>query len=300
VGLADWVSRGQRRRRKRRGIVEKTKEFISMRKKLMCAMLALSMFMACVPAVDVNAAETKLYPVEKTMYDADWKSADLYVKNNSEDIIYVARELADCFDSSEGQWDCLTFGESYVVEKIGGDTQDEIYYYPLINGEDIVLVVSVYSTEDGWMYSLSEEMVPQLNYIDFENNQEEYTLYYDENRLIVESGNGKVEFPEIDAMIAGNNDFSLLETESNMWATYGRSSLGPLTRKSGYYPSLKIDEKAYKECKLQKPAGQGNDGMCWAAVCATMLNYEYGTSLTAKKICDYKGIDYNARANGEV
>ena len=139
---------------------------------------------------------------------------------------------------------------------------------PLINGEDIVLILSVFNASDGWNYSLSEEMVSQLNYIDFENNFD---------------------------------TFALLPTSRNTRAAYSsNTALQPLTRMPGYYPRYKIDESTYKECKLVSPQGQGNYGRCWAAVCATMLNYEFGVPMTAERICDLKGIDYNEGADSKT
>lgn len=262
-----------------------------MRKKMIGVLLGLSMVMASVPAVNAKAAEAQTCQVENTAQEG----ADLYVKNNCDEIIYVTRELADCFDSTKSQWDSLSIGESYVVSKKGEDTQEEIYYYPLINGDDIVLVLSVFHTTDGWRYSFSEDMVSQLNYIDFENNQENYVFYYEENQLIIESEDGVVEFPEEETAVVTFDSFALLPTSRNARATYSSSTaLEPLTRMSGYYPSFKINESTYKECKLKNPQGQGNYGRCWAAACATMLNYEFGVALTAARICDLKGVDYDA------
>lgn len=261
-----------------------------MRKKMIGALLGLSMVIASVPSVNAKAAEAQTCQVENTAQ----KGADLYVKNNCDEIIYVTRELADCFDCTKSQWDSLSIGESYVVHKKGEDTQGEIYYYPLINGEDIVLVLSVFHTTDGWSYSFSEDMVSQLNYIDFENNQENYVFYYEENQLIIESEDGVVEFPEEETAVATFDNFALLPARRNARVIYSSgTALEPLTRMLGYYPSFKINESTYKECKLKNPQGQGNYGRCWAAMCATMLNYEFGTPLTAASICDYKGIGYN-------
>ena len=272
-----------------------------MKKRIIGFMLALSMIMACVPSVNAKAAEKLMYEAENATYDVTRERADLYVRNNREEIIYVARELADCFDYSKSQWDSLEIGESYVVNEIGRDIEDEIYYYPLIDGEDIVLVLSVFNASDGWNYSLSKEMVSQLNYIDFENNQEDYVLYYDENELLVESENGFVVFPEEEVATATFDTFALSPTSRNTRATYSSNTgLQPLTRMPGYYPRFKIDESTYKECKLVSPQGQGNYGRCWAAVCATMLNYEFGVPMTAERICDLKGIDYNEGADSKT
>ena len=151
-----------------------------MKKKIIGAIFALSMFMACARSAKAQAAEMPMYRAEDANSFVKY-SADLYVENKSEEIIFVAGELADCFGYTKDGWDSLEIGEPYVIERVGADVQDEIYYYPLINGEDIVLVISVFNATDGWSYSLSEEMVSRLNYIDFENNQENYNLYYDEN-----------------------------------------------------------------------------------------------------------------------
>lgn len=46
-----------------------------------------------------------------------------------------------------------------------------------------------------------------------------------------------------------------------------------------------VNESDYKRCKLYKERGQGNYGMCWAASCATIINYLRGTAYKSKGIC---------------
>ncbi|MCR5792233.1 MAG: hypothetical protein K6G65_03615 [Lachnospiraceae bacterium] len=72
-----------------------------------------------------------------------------------------------------------------------------------------------------------------------------------------------------------------------------KPTMGP----DGYAKEFSVNNDNEKVLKLHNKKGQGNYGLCWAASCATIINYEKGKNYSAFGVADKMGIGYNSGAN---
>lgn len=177
--------------------------------------------------------------------------------------------------------------------------QEAIYYFPLIKDENIVMMVTIIDTEEGLILQSGEEMVEELNAINYlETN---YIFYEYEYSLYAENKNEKI---CLYSYGIGTKIYS--ETERKKELKFFKKSYKK--KKSIINEKIKNMRKCTAavqsdEEKLQmlmkgtlalhNPRGQYEYGMCWAAAVATVVNYKQQSGITAFEVCNRMGRDYN-------
>ena len=182
--------------------------------------------------------------------------------------------------------------------------QDEIYYFPIINGNnEVILMLSVMGTSNGWRVAMDTEYVEMLKAIDYvsgddlilhlydtvcvaEEQAKRYLILNDDEKLRVnriESEPYSLQEENISKQIKRLRKIEFRENISNDNICY-----------RAYSPKFSTDTSIAKVMLLHNKQAQGDYGLCWAATVATIVNYVYGKSYTATDVADLMEIDYDA------
>lgn len=234
------------------------------------------------------------------------EGATALVRQKLDSIVEVSKDLSEelCIDTEELEE--VSIGTPYIVYDVVDSVQEEIYHYPIINDNngDIVLMVDVMGTTDGWHYDISTENVSRLNDIDYVN--QDYIFYGVAGNIVAENADAREQIAGNDINIAIKSFESsglcdkvdtiseriddLQKTDTDIQVEEGL--------KATYTPQVvDVEIGTGKKCELYNRQTQGKYGLCWAASIATIANYLNGTNYTATQIANTEGIGYDDGAN---
>lgn len=127
--------------------------------------------------VDISKKLSALVPESANIYaKCRFYSLVNTVKNNQEDFGISIKTISD-----------LKLGEPFVIysaESLG--TQTPIYYYPILNKKEIVLVLTVIDCEKDYTASVGTEYVSMLKELNYQRN-DDYIFYEDGENLCAEN-----------------------------------------------------------------------------------------------------------------
>lgn len=144
-----------------------------------------------VPESAVSYAQSRLAPLSQT------------VKQNSDDF---GIDIESVYE--------LKLGDPYVIySSINEGAQTPAYYFPVMENNEIIMVLSV--IEDNGMYSaaLEEGIANELNDIDYQDG-EDCIFYADEDTIYVESEDGCEVIGELDTVDVSTQDITKEEVEN--------------------------------------------------------------------------------------
>lgn len=227
--------------------------------------------------------------------------AEAYANAHYRGALQVVEEFQDAYEVSDSELEGAKLGCPFVIYEPDKSVQDEIYYYPILDSQDnIILLMCIMGTTQGWNLSISEEWVDGLQQVgDITTDVVFYKtgdILYAENEqrsyIIaggVDSGTSsfqresyeskKQDISGINTRFVKVNTENIEITEDNQYDTYT--------------PGFSTSTSSQKICSLYNKQGQGSYGLCWAASVATICNYLNGTNVTAKNVADKMGIGYN-------
>lgn len=233
-------------------------------------------------------------------YDSDIKSnielAQQYLEKNFKNI----KEML-CIDGQEYYQlspqviDDLEIANPYIIYKVG-DVQDEIYYFPIVLENNVVLIISVFrNINSDWSFSISTNLIEELNEINY--MEYDFIFYEYDEHLYIENDNilyiDGVEREE-QSILQGN---SVKEKEKILIENYEVNETNELFEGTvETSPEYSAYQVPYTIQLLTEPyvVSQGMYSNCWAASVATIVNYRKSMkSLTAKAVCDKINIGYN-------
>ncbi len=263
------------------------------------------------------------YAASETVALQNYKSQMIDDKIPTEAIKYANDNFEDVLYSSFGYYEHLSsnklenysLGKPFVICALDG-IQEEIYYFPICLGDEIVLVVSVIGTDQGYTLSASDELVGLLT----ENKylKSELLLFYKSNDSIKVKTNIHTQVADQiqTSNINYNNIVQNFENASwdicvqqisdkidqmkviNLKSRIAKA-LDDSSAKEAYSPSFSTDnlvgQKGSRICALYNPQGQGALPICWAASVATIVNYRLGTNYSAVNVCDRMGLSYSGQ-----
>lgn len=208
--------------------------------------------------------------------------AQQFAEDNYYNLIMAGQEDYSFSISDKNK---LNLESPFVIYDKNETIWDEVYYYPISYKDNIILVMSVINTTEGWTLSASQELIKQLNNLEYQKNS--VNVFYRDN------DNQIKQLESNDVSNAINNhtinmqpiDIAEVKKESNS-----------CNIKEGYTPSYSFNLTTGSDIgqilKLYNRQGQGNLDICWAASVATIVNYLQGKNLSAKKVCDDNGYKY--------
>lgn len=218
----------------------------------------------------------------------------------------MSKDFSKDLNIDETELDEVSIGTPYIVYDVANPIQDEIYHYPIINdrSDNVVLMVNVMGTTDGWHYDISTENISKLNALNYAN--EEYIFYGAEGNTIAENEKTKKQFTGNDSNTAIQN-FENCEWDEKVDIISER--MDELQKTTTNIPANRDLQVTYtpkvvdvevgtgKKCELYNRKSQDFFALCWAASIATISNYLNGTNHTPYQIADKEGIGYNSGAD---
>lgn len=261
---------------------------------------ALLMSILCISQISIS-----LQAAPVSSQPAIPESASEYVETHFDEAISVIDTYQKYYQVTSNDLDTADLGTPFIVYELGRTTQDEIYYYPVLNSDgEIILLLSVMGTTEGWNLSLSEEWVDGLQQID--EITPEYIFYKSGDNLYAENKEEGFSIAggiDSDINTFKNKSYSEKKREiSDICADFQKintnnTQITTANIIDGYTPSFSTSTSSSKICSLYNKKEQGNYGLCWAANVATICNYRLGTNITAKNVADRMGIGYNKGAD---
>ena len=203
----------------------------------------------------------------------------------------------------------LELGEGYIIYDASKAIQESSYYFPVYENNEVVLVVNVIESNEGWNISVGTDEIEALKEINYKENGG--IVYIADNVVYAENGENKAVLYSNTGSVIENDmscDFEKLEFEEKSEIVEDKQKMvraveieeesdgkfvgaGGITSGNGY-AYLNMDN-----CCV----GQGNYNLCWAASIATIYRYRTGNrSLTAKNVADKVGLPYAAANESEI
>ena len=155
---------------------------------------------------------------------------------------------------------------------------------------------------------MSGEYAEVLNEIDYGRNSKSFIFYEANDGIVAENENETVIIEYFNDDNIMDSDFLSLRYEDKkraIWEAFEEAEAivsahnQQQTFNEGYNRVFGYYDSVEKRLALYNAQGQGEENLCWAASCATIINYINGTKITAKDVADKMGISYSAGATVE-
>lgn len=200
------------------------------------------------------------------------------------------------FDISTDKLRHITLGEAYVICDLDEESQDEIYYFPVLSdNKEVIAILNIAGVSDGWHYSISNELVDILNDIDYVHNRAYF--YKNKNSTVVESKNvihnllgySNELVSEIRQKTKKQRESILRQTLNKFHKVKIHDNAKAENLICEYKPSFSESTRDRKICSLHNPQSQGTYPLCWAATVATIVNYCKGTNYSCTDVAKKMG-----------
>lgn len=220
----------------------------------------------------------------------------------------------DIFDIAVNSVYDLKLGTPYVIySSANNGEQDAIYYFPVIQNNQSIMVLSVIDCGEDYSACIEEGIASYLNDINYMNN-DNYIFYTDNKNIYAESEDNlkvidyKCTYEVTNAQIKNSERFENLEFNKKV-EEITENYANDNKINSDSQPTMDIvgaqgfETNTNNIVKLKTTnclVTQGNYNLCWAASVATVVryrNYSNYSTLTAKQVADKVGIGYNTGAN---
>lgn len=234
--------------------------------------------------------------------------ARMYANEHYREALEVIENHQNYYGLAASKLEDATLGTPFVIYELNKSVQDEIYYYPILDSQNnIILLLSVMGTTQGWNIAVSEEWVDGLKEID--NITSDIVFYKSGDNLCAEDRNRIYMIEgEVDSNIGAfqyesyqrkKQDISDINTRFVKVDT-NNVKITEADQYAMYTPGFSTSTSSSKICSLNNPQGQGNYGLCWAATVATICNYLNDTNITAKNVADTMGVSYEGGVRPHV
>lgn len=176
-------------------------------KKCLVVILLFVFLISNLSTVSVNAQSNAkdIYTSEK-ISDNVPNEAKNYAKNNYLDVLEVVKEYIGDFNIDLNELNEAKLGEPYVIYNVDSETQSAIYYFPIETNENkVILVMSIMDTTNGWSYSLDQDMVNELNDINYASYSKNFIFYQEDEQVYAEESKSKSKLCKYD-LLGKHND----------------------------------------------------------------------------------------------
>lgn len=271
---------------------------------LCCSFIIFACLNVNVMAADMKGIINNPYEKVEKIDSKIPDEATVYMTEKYSEIIEVAIPYYSCLISDPNNY---SLGSPFVIYAPSEYNWNSVYYYPLINDNEIVLLISLINTNYGWSISASEEMVDELNLINYAEDTS--WIFFLQNECVV-AKSPTAERTILDT--SHKNENCNVELASDDFLTYSEylelisSSMNDIKKFNvddaaeyannadiveSYSPSFSTSTDTSKVCSLYNARGQQGD-TCWAASVATIVNYREGTNYSDYDVCDKIGVGY--------
>ncbi|MDT8715709.1 hypothetical protein IAI10_03420 [Clostridium sp. 19966] len=236
---------------------------------------------------------------------------------NFQTLIAGIKESPESYGIQKAMTEKLYLGNAFNIfeDRLNVLQNQSIYYYPILYNDEIVAIFTVGLDEKGGIYStIGKDFADRLQYIiDTYNDGGSFVLIssdsniYAQNKLgsFIVSEDNKDKLRSFDKSsynkyldkIKKSFPKSSLINVKKEFKTTPKKSDDTYTSKSLALNSSKLNNLSLSSTWLPVPIVRNQYGLCWAASCASVLNYRLCTNLTPTQIADDMHMDYNKGAN---
>lgn len=248
------------------------------------------------------------------------KSEDMYVNIVPSDVIEYAESRFEgmvetvikekkYFDVDINSKNNLILNDPFVIYSSSGlGTQDPIYYFPVSDKDEIIMVLYVLNNEGEYSAAISTELVDELEQIGIKK-YEEYIYYENGEEIIAENNSNKIIMNEYESDVnifkdgeQNKKEFEAMTYEEKaeyVCNTYANGNEEIINNEDDEKDKSRgFSVKRYNEVKLDMDGClvKQKHNNCWAASVATVvryMNYKKYNKLTAEQVCDKLKIDYD-------
>lgn len=223
-----------------------------------------------------------------------------YFDENYEKFIQVAVEFQEYNSYRISDVGSLTICNPYIILMLDQTKQDEIYYYPIAdkNTEQILFVIGIIGTVNGYTYEVNENLVDLLNKADYVHNL--CIVYKNQGEISVQNENQEIFRSE---QQFASSERAIIQQEKSYIEINFTEKIKLLNERANDLVKFSPVEWASEEeqhnailkgsLTLYVPVGQYSYGMCWASTAATIINYVQKKSVSGMEICTVLGIGFN-------
>lgn len=239
--------------------------------------------------VEKAIANNDIFSIENYIEDGEWE----YVEEYADEYIECAILDDDMgLDENVKANDCR-IGDPFVIYY--PDTiQESIHYYPVIYENEILYMIDVTQTNEGYSMGIGEEFVDFLNDIDYINKPA--ILYYYNTGIYAENEEDTID-SGMRISIGYEKDYY---KQNKFQKKTFQEKVKEINSKVSDFKKVNVKKDnrnvIYKTSvynTLHNPMGQYKEGMCWAAAAATIINYENLSAVTAYDVCNTMNINYD-------
>lgn len=218
---------------------------------------------------------------ENVIDDAIPDTVIKYANNNYKSLLQAASH----YDTNIGKNLFKTsLGDPFVILS---ESNEEVYYFPVITENKVIYVISVINTSDGLTMSGSYELVNIIN----DKMNDSTLIIYDENETIRTYDVTDSEYEEI---VEQTSEYLDNMSIVNLDKIHKKNA-----KKEEYTPSYSYNVTSGnvtgKICSTYNFKSQGSLPICWAASVATIVNYMNGTNISAKQVCNDMNLPYKGK-----
>lgn len=274
------------------------------RKRILSSILAVILGLGMCPA-SVRAEDNplELNVISNSVTKECEEFAQEIVGQHIETFYGIAREEGTNISETEPYYlgtgfHAYSYMDGNLVEKT------EIVYFPVIQNDEVIFILSVAETKDDFSATSSSNFSELMNettgrfmivYTGDDADEEGYFVTDDSNIQFYDS-NPQTEYPlgewSLDDMDKSRADEQAYPVEKIYNVGVVESPIsGAMPRMDGF----SVYEDDYKLLEMSGcMIGQGPYGLCWAATTGTMIRYKTGDrTVSAQYIADLLGIGYN-------
>lgn len=225
--------------------------------------------------------------VSKEIYQVDENYQDYIAKNVPEKIInhfnllykdVVSAYVESCCSDENINFNELEIGSPFIINNIGIDIEDEIWYYPIYSNHKIICLVCIFESDNTMHCTVTGELVERLNDIQYEADdiivKDDNGIYaIDKSNHIHLLNNSSAKLCELNGdydklYLAIKEDSNLSANKKNILSTNIISE--KTIRKSPIKNTRTGVECDMTNCFVQ----QYDKDICWAASVATIIRYK--------------------------
>ncbi len=142
------------------------------------------------------------------------QEAYAYAEKIAPDLLANVVGQEALYDVQFDSYDNIQIGEPYTIYTESDNEEDEIFYFPIVQNEKVIMILSVYKDFDGWTASLSKGIAEELNQI---NSQAQTAIvYYDNGTVYCANENKKIKAEHSNVLqdqACGNLDYKIIIKE---------------------------------------------------------------------------------------
>lgn len=260
------------------------------------------------------------------------EDAEVYAEKVVGFMLAGAVNNPNTYDVAFQSPDDLVLGTPYTIFKANGESVENsgIYYFPILEGQEIKLILSVYQVNGEWSATFGKDIAEQLNALVVTNDENNpYILYSDNLKIYAQNDDATVLLQDGDPLKNALSSFSQLsydvkkaaitstskaenldannivasdasnvnigEDANAILATQNARNMSTLSYTPGFSTHTYNDVQLNMTyCRVNQLLNGVLKNMCWAASVASIVRYRNGnTTLSASNVCDLLGLSYD-------